>query len=168
MFRRQFHGATSAATLLLLAIACAPIVSRTPVTGTSVARLVGQWQGTYESQETGRSGVISFALRAASDTAQGDILITARNAPAADVDNAAHHQHATATPPPVTIRFVVVRGDEVSGTLDPYPDPECGCQLRTVFLGTIVGDEIRGTFQSDGSGFFHVPSRGTWRVTRKR
>lgn len=169
MTRRQFHRAIVAATFSMAALACAPTMSRTPVTGTSVARLVGEWQGTYESLETGRSGTISFALRALSDTAQGEILITGRPIAGTDVDNPAHHQHSVAAPPPpLTIRFVAVRGDEVSGTLDPYPDPECGCQLRTVFLGTIMGDEIRGTFESNGSGFFHVPSRGTWRVTRKR
>jgi hypothetical protein len=169
MSGRQFQRATATAALSMLAFACAPIMSKTPVTGTSIARLVGEWQGTYESPETGRSGAISFVLRAASDTAQGEILITVRPVPAIDTDNAAHQQHSMATPPPpVTIRFVVVRGDEVSGTLDPYADPECGCQLKTVFLGTIAGDEIRGTFQSDGSGFFHAPTHGTWRVMRKR
>jgi hypothetical protein len=169
MSSHTLQRATMVATLSLLTVACSPVMSRTPVTGASVARLVGEWQGTYESPETGRSGMISFALRAASDTAQGEILITVRPVPAVDVDNAAHQAHSMASPPPpVTIKFVVVRGDEVSGTLDPYPDPECGCQLRTVFLGTILGDEIRGTFQSEGSGFFHTPTHGTWRVTRKR
>jgi hypothetical protein len=169
MSRLQFQHATAVAVLSLLTCACAPVTSRTPVTGTSVSRLVGEWQGTYESQETGRSGTISFTLHFASDTAQGAILITGRPIPPVDADNAAHQQHAMASPPaPVTIKFVVVRGDEVSGTLDPYPDPECGCQLKTVFLGTIAGDEIKGTFQSEGSGFFHAATRGTWRVTRKR
>jgi hypothetical protein len=33
---------------------------------------------------------------------------------------------------PLAIRFVFVTSDEVSGVLDPYRDPDCGCTLTTL------------------------------------
>jgi hypothetical protein len=54
-------------------------VSHTPVpmvgAATDVSALIGQWSGDYSSAESGRSGSISFTLRAAGDSAFGDVVM---------------------------------------------------------------------------------------------
>jgi hypothetical protein len=161
--------ATLSGALALASLACASIPSKTPVEGppNATARLVGQWEGTYDSDETGRSGVISFRLRAAADTAQGEIIMTAHGTPSRADPGAVPTYAFSAANAPITIRFVIVNGSDVTGRLDPYTDPECGCTLKTTFHGVLEGDVIKGTFHSEGNGFFHQPANGTWRVTRK-
>ena len=153
----------------LLGAACAPVVMKTPVSGpaASVSRLVGDWQGQYTSVESGRRGVISFHLKAGADTAEGDVIMqptveadpSAPNAAPASVTGQATEQA-------LSIRFVFISENEVSGTLNPYRDPTCGCALTTTFRGTIRGDEIRGTFHSEGNGLWHLPTDGRWWVKR--
>ena len=76
----------SSRSLILLAAAlwcgaCAPVINRTPVSGVQmdVSRLVGEWQGDYNSVESGRRGLITFRLRAGADTAEGDVIMQSRN-----------------------------------------------------------------------------------------
>jgi hypothetical protein len=77
-------------------------------------------------------------------------------------------QRARSNPELLTIRFVRVEGGRVSGVLDPYHDPECGCALETSFTGRLVNDStIEGTFVTTGPPGF-PRSTGTWRVTRAR
>lgn len=152
-----------------LLASCATIPTKTPVQGDRQAllALVGEWEGTYESRETGRSGEISFTLRAGVDTALGQVVMT----PHADnnVGGSVDGRGPTITAPELlTIRFVLAEGDQVYGVLDLYRDPVCGCPLETRFTGRRSGDTIRGKFVSEGSGIFHQPTSGEWRVTRKR
>lgn len=158
------------AALLLMGVACAPVISRTPVHGSAsaISRLAGEWSGDYSSTESGRSGAIQFRLRAGADTAEGDVIMTPRQDPnASDVmARSLPTLPYTAVSPAITIRFVAVGGDQVSGELDPYRDPECGCALKTTFSGQVRGNVIEGTFQSQGDGFHHLPANGKWRVTR--
>src|SRR2546430_3957423 len=51
-----------------------------PVGGTAgeVAALAGQWEGSYSSASTGRSGSISFTLSAGNDSAFGDVIMIPR------------------------------------------------------------------------------------------
>ena len=154
----------------LLGAACAPVVMKTPVSGpsSSVARLVGDWQGQYSSVESGRHGLISFHLKAGADTAQGDVIMqpdvaadpSAPNAPPVASNATQPNDQA------LSIRFVFVSENEVSGTLNPYRDPTCGCSLTTTFRGTIKGNEIKGTFHSEGNGLWHIPTDGKWSVKR--
>src|SRR5881394_3067730 len=48
-----------------------PLVGR----AADIAALAGEWVGEYSSNESGRSGSISFTLRAASDSAFGDVVM---------------------------------------------------------------------------------------------
>ena len=66
----------------------------------------------------------------------------------------------------IAIRFVFVSENEVTGVLNPYRDPTCGCTLSTTFRGTITDDIIEGTFHTEGSGISHMPTDGRWRVKR--
>src|SRR5437773_10842284 len=43
-----------------------------------VAALAGQWEGSYSSAATGRSGSISFTLSAGTDSAFGDVIMIPR------------------------------------------------------------------------------------------
>ena len=67
---------------------------------------------------------------------------------------------------PMSIRFVLVNGTQVTGGLNPYKDPDCGCTLTTTFEGTLRGNDIEGTFHSEGSNLGHIPQDGRWRVKR--
>jgi hypothetical protein len=153
----------------MAAVACAPVINKTPVRGAppAISRLVGEWQGDYNGAESGRRGLIAFRLRAGADTAEGDIIMQSRtdyepsapNAPIPwDAMRTTHQQ--------LSIRFVFVSDDEVTGVLNAYRDPDCGCTLTTTFRGRIQGDVIEGTFHTEGSGISHMPQDGRWRVKR--
>ena len=153
----------------VLAGACTPLVLKSPVGGTptDVSRLVGEWVGDYDSMDSGRRGSIAFRLRAGADTAEGDVIMEPRNMtdPSAP-DAAIPHDAFGSGRQALSIRFVLVNGDEVTGVLDPYRDPTCGCTLTTTFKGTLRGNRIEGTFHSEGNSLGHIPQDGRWRVKR--
>src|SRR5436190_12615057 len=61
----------------LMLTACGASRSPVPLVGASadVTALTGEWAGDYSSAESGRSGSISFTLRAAGDSAFGDVVM---------------------------------------------------------------------------------------------
>ena len=163
-----------AALALSGAVACS--WRQTPVEligdSTSIAALVGSWSGQYSSAETGRSGSISFKLASEKDTAYGDVLmvpVVRAGAAMNDERNPAVRAQTSGAAEPLKIRFVRLQGEGVSGTLDPYKDPNCGCTLVTTFTGTFTNpDTIEGTFQTRGTDFGHSPAAGHWKVTRQK
>ncbi len=162
-----------AAILIATSFACASRPTPVPVVGLSsdLSALVGKWTGDYTSPETGRSGNIVFTLQAGKDTAFGNVVMIARSptSPLVPADRAVVSSVApSSTSELITIRFVRMEGNKVVGRLDPYRDPECGCQLATTFHGAFTDSRtIEGTFDTTGSGFGHLPSSGRWRVTRE-
>lgn len=153
------------------AAACAPgAPSPVPVSAPGgTEALAGEWAGEYDSPSLGRSGSIVFHLDAGRDTAQGDVLMVPRGsgqalrrAPAQAPGTLVP---AALTPQVLTIRFVRLEGDRVSGALDPYLDPECGCRVFTTFEGTLGGDRLRGTFVTRGGP--RGPVTGKWSVRRR-
>lgn len=134
-----------------------------PIRGT-VEPLVGEWVGDYSSKETGRSGSIVFTLAAGTDTARGDVMMVPANIemPMPTTDPDPTHRH----PQFLKISFVRCEGNDVTGWLDPYPDPDTGERVSTTFEGTIKGDKLQGTYTSylEGSNRRRV---GTWTVSRK-
>ena len=146
------------------------MITKTAVSGSppAISRLVGDWHGDYSSVESGRRGLISFRLRAGADTAEGDVIMQSR--PDADPsvpDPSRASWDAVRTNDEVlSIRFVLVTDDEVSGVLNPYRDPDCGCTLTTTFRGTLRGNVMEGKFHTEGSGISHMPADGRWRVKR--
>lgn len=155
--------------LLAAAVAaCAPAPpSPVPVSvgSGSAATLAGEWVGEYESPAVGRAGSIVFHLDAGRDTAQGDVLMVPRigRSPSADEHGAA--ARPAAAPQVLTIRFVRLDGARVTGALDPYIDPECGCSVVTTFEGAVAGERLRGTFVTRGEP--RGPVTGTWSVERR-
>src|ERR1700694_331203 len=126
--------------------------------------LVGEWRGNYSSTETGRNGTIAFTLRAAESAASGSVVML----PRADSSFAANHAPVDPSIPNVrevlTIHFVRKAGSNVVGTLDPYLDPLCACQVVTTFQGAFRDrSAIEGTYRT-------VPvagskaTGGTWKV----
>jgi hypothetical protein len=126
--------------------------------------LQGDWEGTYVSRETGRTGSIMFQLKAGADSAYGDILMI----PVQAEEPARMPQSITTnrkSPRLLRISFVQCGGRDVTGLLDPYQDPDTGEQVYTTFVGHLKGDELEGTFSSRYPGGAHRLA-GTWTVKR--
>ncbi len=153
-----------------LSSACAARQPPVPVVGPvrDVAALAGEWAGEYSSRETGRSGSISFVLDARGDTAYGDVIMIPRGLgqPLTAWRNEAPSATERPHPEALTISFVRVQGNEVSGVLAPYRDPECGCALNTRFVGWLAGDTISGTYFSHHERS-EAEAQGRWKVVRK-
>jgi len=157
--------------LLPLALsACGASRSPVPLVGGSadISALTGEWAGDYSSAESGRSGSISFTLRAAGDSAFGDVVMIPKAwgralVPWAQHNAAGGNQAPTSTV--LTIRFVRVERGHVNGTLDPYADPQTGERLFTTFSGDLNGNTIAGTYTT------RLPSgdtqTGRWTVQRR-
>jgi len=132
--------------------------------------LAGDWWGEYTSAQTGRTGRIHFTIDPESGLAVGEVTMIpagpdARPFRPANETGEARDRAAR----PLTVRFIQVRsGDEtVTGVLEPYEDPACGCVVSTTFVGRVGSDVIEGTFITHG-GDGHPTTTGRWRVDRKR
>ena len=159
-------------TLLVLALtACGAARAPVPLVGASsdVTALTGEWAGDYSSAESGRSGSISFTLRAAGDSAFGDVIMVPSTWGRPLVPWRENAMGAGSNQSPastvLTIRFVRVEHGHVSGTLDPYADPQSGARLLTTFSGELSGNAIAGTYTT------RLTSGGTqtgrWTVQRR-
>lgn len=158
-------------TLLVLALgACGASRAPVPLVGASsdVGALTGEWAGDYSSAQSGRSGSISFTLRAAGDSAFGDVVMIPSAwgrplAPWREQNSVGGNQSPASTV--LTIRFVRVEQGHVSGTLDPYADPQTGARLLTTFRGQVNGNTIAGDYTT------RLPSgdtqTGRWSVQRR-
>ena len=157
---------------------CAANPSPVPVSAepNAIAALAGEWTGEYSSAATGRRGSIVFTLAAGSDTAYGDVAMVPSGSDqplraAGTSSGAAGGQNNVVTRPAaqgLTIRFVRIAGDSVSGVLDPYTAPDCGCVLTTTFRGRVQGGRIEGTFESSGDPRAAGSQGGHWAVTRRQ
>jgi hypothetical protein len=155
--------------LFLLVAACATSQASVPLVGTAgdIAALTGEWAGDYSSAASGRSGSISFTLRAAGDSAFGDVLMvpTGLGRPLAPWREQSPAGGQRSSPEVLTIRFVRVEAGHVSGTLAPYADPQTGDRLLTTFSGELAGKTISGTYTT------RLPSgdtqTGRWTVQRR-
>lgn len=170
MRTKYMNTTLRAAALPFLLAACATSQAPVPLVGTAgdIASLVGEWAGEYSSAASGRSGSISFTLRAAADTAFGDVVMvpTGLNRPLApwrEQPPGAVEQRSSSEV--LTIRFVRVQAGHVSGTLAPYADPETGVRLLTTFSGELAANRITGTYTT------RLPSgatqTGQWSVQRR-
>jgi hypothetical protein len=149
--------------------ACGASRSPVPVVGaaTDITALRGEWAGDYSSAQSGRSGSITFTLRAAGDSAFGDVMMVPKGWGRALVPwNELGRAAATSQAPSVlTIRFVRVEGGHVSGTLDPYADPQTGERLLTTFNGELKGNTITGAYTTRLSS--GDQQTGRWTVQRR-
>jgi len=136
----------------------------------STALLVGSWSGDYFSPETGRRGSISFELESEKDTAYCDVTM------APFVGNARVGANIHSDVPVVTsqktineplkIRFIRLGNQKISGTMEPYTDPDCGCIVTTTFIGSFATpNKIEGTYTTAGAGT--QLAKGQWSVKRQ-
>lgn len=112
---------------------------------TEMAKVAGEWEGTYEGKESGRSGTAKFSLQLGRHTAEGNVYMGGDT--------------------PLKIQFVQVEGGQIQGTIAPYTDPNCQCEVETSFLGTLDGDTISGMFSTKIGATGQIQT-GTWQVTR--
>ena len=159
----------TALVLSALLAACGGAQTPVPLIGPArdVAALAGAWAGDYSSAMSGRSGSISFALRAQGDSAFGDVVMIPMglNRPLDPWRAPATDPQTRAQPEVLTINFVRVMHDTVSGRLAPYADPQTGVRLSTSFVGALKGNTITGTYTT------FLPSgetqTGRWTVQRR-
>jgi hypothetical protein len=154
--------------LTLTAACAAPAPEPVFVSGTpeDLAALAGEWVGEYSSGATGRRGSIRLTLEADGPAAFGDVVMYPADATEPLTPANREMGAEPKVPELLAIRFVSVSGGLVSGTLEPYRDPQCGCILSTTFTGRIAGDTVEGTFVSHG-GPVHLVVEGRWRVVRR-
>jgi hypothetical protein len=155
-----------------------PTPAPVPVQGRhqELSAIAGAWSGQYWSKETGRRGVIRFAIPEHADTGYGEVEITfspalslTREAAAADLRKS-HLGDDESGPRPCTvldIRVVRIEHDRVRGTMEPYWDPDCECRARTVFEGKVSGNRVTGTFTSHRESSDHRVLTGKWYVERE-
>ena len=123
--------------------------------------LVGEWRGNYVNPEAGRSGTIAFTLHAGVSSASGNVVMIPHSADSSLSSAAAVARSV------LKINFIRKEGRKVSGTLDPFRDPNCGCQVTTTFEGTFAdAHTIEGTFSTAPLVAGPKVTNGTWKVTR--
>jgi hypothetical protein len=148
-FAARYHRAMKLMLSLALLVACGASQKEVAVQGSDMdlARVAGDWVGEYKGNESGRSGPVNFSLQVGSHIAEGQVIMGGAT--------------------PLKIEFVKVNRDEVKGTIAPYTDPNCSCEVQTTFLGTLGDDVINGSFETKVSATGQSQT-GTWSVTRKR
>jgi hypothetical protein len=165
---------SSLACLLLTALSLGACSSTTspappvPVSGSSadLSALAGRWEGTYGSEATGRSGSIVFELQPGEKVARGDVLMIpgdGSGAEAARVPSETIH----GMPQVLTISFVSAEGGVLKGTINPYRDPRCDCEVQTTFVGRLSGETIEGTFTTTPSSGGTITT-GHWTMSRQK
>ena len=164
----MFRARQTAAFLLTaaLAMACSSTpknpAPEVPLGGgkSEISAMAGRWEGTYSSQTTGRSGSIVFELKSGAEHAKGDVLMVPKGG---NVPASSDPLHGM--PQVLNISFVNAEGCVVKGTMDPYRDPDCDCQVETTFVGIRKGDTIEGTFTTTGAA---TVATGRWSISRKK
>ncbi len=119
-----------------------------------------------QRDRSGRVGSIVFTLAPGRDTATGDVMMVPANIEPATT-TPRKDDPLLRTPRILKISFVRCEGTEVTGWLDPYPDPDTGEKTSTTFDGIIKGNKLKGTFVSylELSGKRRI---GKWVMTRKK
>jgi hypothetical protein len=153
---------------LLVVLGCASSTPPPPVlvvgAPEAIGALAGAWRGEYWSADTGRSGVIRFELQASDEQAWGAVWMSPAHHGADELGTGATGPHGAQE---LEIRFVRALDEGVvMGTLEPYRDPECDCQLSTRFVGKLGGGAIEGTYTTEGPAG-HRTTEGRWRVERE-
>ena len=131
----------------VLAAACGGSQKEVAVKGndSELVKIVGDWEGDYQGRESGRQGPVRFSLQLGRHIAEGEVFMGGET--------------------PLKIQFVELAGRQLKGTIAPYTDPNCSCEVHTSFLGTLANDTVSGTFETKVKDAIQT---GTWRVARKK
>jgi hypothetical protein len=136
----------------------------------SLEMLVGRWDGNYNNPVNGRTGSIVLEVFSGGKEAHGDILMIP---PGSNLKVPSTEETIRTMPQVLEINFIQAAGNEISGTVGPYEDPDARCRAHSVFTGTVRGDLIQGTFRTEcidaeGKATNTPFTSGTWLVTRKK
>lgn len=159
------------ASLTAMTVGCASHPPAIELTSSDfdLSPLVGQWRGGYSGNETRRTGTIAFTLRAGEAAASGNVIMIPRSADSAraSADSPTAEMSLAPARQVLTIHFVRKEGGNLVGTLDPYRDPDCACQVTTTFQGSFSNaNTIQGTFTTVPSQPGSSITGGKWTVTR--
>jgi hypothetical protein len=163
---------TLALTLAGLAGACAYVPAPIPVAGAAadLQALAGEWAGAYVYDAPGqRTGSILFRLAADSDTAYGDVLMIFPGPQPGSIALPGAGEPWMARAPEqkvLSISFVRAAGGSITGVLDSYTDPSCGCEVRTTFHGRQAAGRVEGSFSARRTDTGEV-RHGRWSVERR-
>ena len=131
--------------------------------------LAGEWHGTYRMDGYDRHGTIAFKLVALEEQASGEVLMIPERTGWPYTMNHPDSGHVPPKAEPrtelLTIRFVEAAGGVLSGTMDPYWDPDRQCTAHASFTGTVEGDVASGTVTSVCENDVKT-LRGEWRARR--
>jgi len=132
--------------------------------------LVGKWTGEYSSEANGRSGSIVFELKSGVNVAHGDVLMWPKGARAlAPSEVRALPEDQLKTMPQILeINFVESQGGFITGTMNTYIDPDCGCEVHTTFGGSIDKDVIVGEYSIERLDQPGKRVKGRWKVTKQK
>ncbi len=162
MFQRGWVSTAILAAALAAGCASNNPAPPVPVEGGDLSALRGHWVGEYSSTETGRTGSIVFELRSGDKVAHGDVLMKPKEGSPTPDDP------MRGAPQVLNINFVSATGGTLRGTMDPYRDPSCNCEVQTTFVGRLTGDTIEGTFTTTPQGSEGSISTGRWRITKQK
>jgi len=136
----------------------------------SLEMLVGRWDGTYNNPVNGRTGSIVLEVFSGGKEAHGDILMIP---PDSKMKVPSPEETIRTMPQVLEINFIQAAGNEISGAVGPYEDPDAHCRAHSIFTGTIRGDMIQGNFRTEcidaeGKATPTPFTSGTWVATRKK
>jgi hypothetical protein len=167
LHRNRLAGALLVAATLVSACSSSNPAPPVPVQGSDLSALSGRWVGDYSSTETGRTGSIVFELKPGDKVARGDVLMVPKSEGAAAPALPGVDETLRTMPQVLNISFVNASGGVLRGTMDPYHDPACNCQVQTTFVGRLTGDTIEGTFTTTPQGQGSI-STGRWKMSRQK
>jgi hypothetical protein len=169
---RRLLLSSAVATLIAPSVGCSLAMRSVPVSASHIQweALAGEWRGTYRMDGYDRHGTIAFKLVALEEQASGEVLmIPERTGWPYTVNHPIEDGHPPGRPEPrtqlLTIRFVEAADGTLSGTMDPYWDPDRRCTAHASFTGIVDGDSVSGSVSSVCENDVRV-LRGQWRARR--
>jgi hypothetical protein len=156
-----------------------PLASIGKVKGVDVEKLAGKWEGEYTSSITQRSGAVIFDLtKTSSGHALGRITKTEYVTSTTKEKRGATHKsigpkHKTVPvtktskqETPLSIDFMGLEGDKISGEVTPHYDPKFNATVFTTYEATLKDNRMEGTFTTrigqNGNSY-----TGSWWTIRK-
>jgi hypothetical protein len=162
------HLFAAAGAVSLMACASHPPGTEVSSSDFDLNPLVGEWRGSSTNAQTGRTGTIAFTLRAGESAASGNIVLIPRpDSLLTPAERELVENVGSAARSVLKINFIRKEGGNLSGTLEPYRDPDCACPVTTTFQGSFRDARtIEGTFSTVPSQPGGGVTGGTWKVTR--
>lgn len=153
--------------LLVALSACATVQTQVAVEGSpdDRTRLVGHWEGDFQSGDSPRGGIMDLDLAADSEVADAVVVLTPHDPPPPEGGDRVERRGPRPGPLVLEFTWIRVRGDQVLAELRPYDDPFGEGEVVMSLRGTIRGDVIEGTWSAARRGPA-PPATGRWTLRR--